>query len=157
MCQVSSFSLARFQRYRGPKFFPFSNMAATHMTYDVIIIIKTFCMSSRTNVENLFSIPQVVAEKNTKVMCGQTNKQTDRQKNKQPVDPNAIPSPNPSSSISESCKGKKNTKKTENPLRGSTYCAAGFHRATHSMTGLGQSLGNTHSLMMGGKAWGNLP
>ena len=29
MCQVSNFSLVRFQRYRGPKFFRFSNMAAT--------------------------------------------------------------------------------------------------------------------------------
>ena len=40
-------------------------------------------MSRRTNVENFVSIRQAVAEKNTKVVCGQ-NKQTD---------PNAIPSP----------------------------------------------------------------
>jgi len=41
-------------------------------------------MSSRTNSENLVSIRQVVAEKNTEVLFGQTDKQTDR---------NAIPSP----------------------------------------------------------------
>ena len=29
VCQVSIFSLVQFQRYRGPKFFHFSNMAAT--------------------------------------------------------------------------------------------------------------------------------
>ena len=31
-------------------------------------------------------------------------------------------------------------KKTENPLRGSTSCAAALRRAAHQMTGLGQSL-----------------
>ena len=59
-----------------------------HVNYDVIITIATFYMSSRTYVENFISIRQVVAEKNTKVFCGQTNRQTDKQ-----MDPNAIPSP----------------------------------------------------------------
>ena len=59
-----------------------------HMTYDVIIIIKTFYMSIRTNREIFISIRQAVAEKNMKVLCRQTNRQTDRQ-----MDPNAIPSP----------------------------------------------------------------
>ena len=54
------------------------------MNYDITIIIKTFYMSSRTNGENFISIQQVVADKNTKVLCRQTNRQTD---------PNAIPSP----------------------------------------------------------------
>ena len=47
-------------------------------------------MSSCTNDENFVSIWQVVAEKNTKVLCGQTDNQTD---------PNAIPSPNPSARV----------------------------------------------------------
>ena len=54
----------------------FSNMAAHHVTYDVIIIIKTFYMNSRTDGENLVSIRQAVVEKNMKVLYGQTNKQT---------------------------------------------------------------------------------
>ena len=45
-----------------------------HMTYDVIIIIKTFYMSSRTNGENFVSIRQAVAEKNMKDLYGQTMK-----------------------------------------------------------------------------------
>ena len=53
------------------------------MTYNVIIIIKIFYMSSRTNGENLVSIQQVVAEKNIKVLCGQTAKQAAKQTNKQ--------------------------------------------------------------------------
>ena len=44
-----------------------------HVTDDVIIINKTFHMSSRTNGENVISIWQAVAEQNTKVQCGQTN------------------------------------------------------------------------------------
>jgi len=50
-----------------------------HVTYDIIIINKTFYMSSRTNGENLVSIQQALAEKNT-----------DKQ-----MDPNAVPSPLP--------------------------------------------------------------
>ena len=55
-----------------------------HVTHDIIVIIKMFYMSRRTNGENFVSIRQAVAERNTKVLCGQTDKQTD---------PNAIPSP----------------------------------------------------------------
>ena len=51
-------------------------------TYDVIIIIKILYMSSRTNGENFVSIWQAVAEKNTKVLCRQTDRQTYRQTNK---------------------------------------------------------------------------
>jgi len=38
-------------------------------------------MSGGTNVENFISIRQAVGKKNTKVLCGQTNKQTDKQTN----------------------------------------------------------------------------
>ena len=55
-----------------------------HVTYNVIIILKTFHLRSRTDGENFLSIRQAVAKKNTKVLCGQTNRRTD---------PNAIPSP----------------------------------------------------------------
>ena len=50
-----------------------------HVTYDVIIIIRTFHMSSSTNDENVVSIWQEVAEKNMKVLCGQTDRQTNKQ------------------------------------------------------------------------------
>ena len=50
----------------------------------------------------------------------------------------------------------KNAKKSENPLRGSTSCAASLHRAAHRMTGLGQSLRDPQSLI-GGKPRGNIP
>ena len=51
----------------------------------------------------------------------------------------------------------KNAKKSENPLRGSTSCAASLRRAAHQMTGLGQNLRDPQSLMIGGKPRGNLP
>ena len=51
----------------------------------------------------------------------------------------------------------KNTKKSENPLRGSTSSADSLRRAAHQMTGLGQSLRDPHSLRIGGKAQGKLP
>ena len=51
----------------------------------------------------------------------------------------------------------KNAMKSENPLRGSTSCAASLHRAAHRMTGLGQSLRGPQSLTIGGKPWGNIP
>ena len=57
------------------------------MTYDVKIIIKTFYMSGLSFGENLFSIWQAAAEKNTHVLCRQADRQTDNQ-----MDPNAIPS-----------------------------------------------------------------
>ena len=51
----------------------------------------------------------------------------------------------------------KNEKKSENTLHGSTSCAASLHRAAHWMTGLGQSLRDPQSLMIGGKPRGNIP
>ena len=51
------------------------------MTADVILISKTLSMSSHTNGENFFSIRQAVAEEKTRVLCGQTDRQTDRQTN----------------------------------------------------------------------------
>ena len=53
-----------------------------HVTYDIIIINRTFYVSSRSNGENLVSIRQAVAEKNKSSL--RTNKQTD---------PNATPNP----------------------------------------------------------------
>ena len=53
----------------------FPTLLPHHVTYDVIII-ETFYMSTRTNGENFVSIRQAVAEKNTKVLCRQTDKQT---------------------------------------------------------------------------------
>ena len=50
-----------------------------------------------------------------------------------------------------------NIKKSQNPLRGSTSCAAALRRATHRMTGLGQSLREPQSLMKGGIPRGNPP
>ena len=44
-----------------------------------------------------------------------------------------------------------NAKKAENPLCGSTSCAAAHRRAAHRMTRLGQSLRDPHSLMIGEK------
>ena len=51
----------------------------------------------------------------------------------------------------------KNAKKSENPLRGSTSCAASLHRAAHRMTGLGHSFRDPQSLMIVGKPRGNIP
>ena len=48
-------------------------------------------------------------------------------------------------------------KKSENLLRGSTSCAASLRRAAHRMTGLGQSLRDPQSLMIGEKPQGNIP
>ena len=62
-CQVSIFSMERFRRCRGPTFLLFPTWLPHHMNYDIIIIIKTFYMSIRTDGENLVSIRQVVAEK----------------------------------------------------------------------------------------------
>ena len=47
-----------------------------HVTYELIIMIITFYMSSRSDGENFVEIRQAVAEKNTKVLCGQTDRQT---------------------------------------------------------------------------------
>ena len=84
MCQVFQiFPCCGFRDTEVQLFSVFPTWLAHHVTHDGIIMIKTFCMSSHTDVENFVSIRQAVAEKNTKVLCGQTNKQTD---------PNAIPS-----------------------------------------------------------------
>ena len=99
-CYVPSFNffLGAVSEIQRSKVFPI--WLPHHVTYDVIIIIETFNMSSCANGENFFSIRQAVAEKNTKVLCGQIKKQTyrqtdrNRQTNKQ-MDQNAIPSLNP--------------------------------------------------------------
>ena len=41
-----------------------------HVTCDVIILNETFYMRRRPYGENFVSIQHVVAEKNTKVLCG---------------------------------------------------------------------------------------
>ena len=56
-----------------------------------------------------------------------------------------------------SAKHKKNAKKIQNPLCGSTDYAAALRRAAHQMMGLGQILQDPHSLMKGGKPQSNLP
>ena len=45
--------------------------------------------------------------------------------------------------------------KTENPLHGSTFCAAAICRAVRQTIGLRQSFRDPHYLMIGGKSWGN--
>ena len=78
------FSWCGFGDAEGQSFLFFPAWLPHHVTYDVIIIIQTLYMSSRSFGENFVSICQAVAVKNrTHVLCGQTNRQTD---------PNAIPS-----------------------------------------------------------------
>ena len=62
-------------------FYIFPTWLSHHVTYDIIIIIKTFHINSCTYGENFVWIWQAVMKKNTKVLCGQTNKQTDKQTN----------------------------------------------------------------------------
>ena len=83
MCQVSIFSLCGFRDTEVQRFSVFPIWLPQHVTYDVIIINATFCMSSHTKGENFVSIQQAVAKKNTKALCGQKNWQTDRQTNRQ--------------------------------------------------------------------------
>ena len=66
--EVQSFSIF-------PKWLPH------HVTYDIIIIIKTFYMSSHSNDENFVSIRQAIAEKNDSSV--RTNKQPNKQTNRQ--------------------------------------------------------------------------
>jgi len=81
MCQVSIFfPLCVFRDTEVQSFSVFPTWLPHHVTYDVIIISITFYLSRRSCGENFVSIRQAVAEKNTKVLCGQTNKQ-DRQTN----------------------------------------------------------------------------
>ena len=63
--------------------FVFPTLLSHYMDYDVIIMIETFYMSSHTDGENFISIRQAVVEKNMKVLHGQTDRQTDRQKRTQ--------------------------------------------------------------------------
>ena len=60
-------------------FLVFPTWLLHYVTYDILITIKSFYMSSRTYGENLVSIEQAVAEKNTKVCA---DKQADRQTDK---------------------------------------------------------------------------
>ena len=63
-------------RDRGPKFFFcfFPIWLPHHITYNIIIIIETFYISSRSNGENFVSIWQAVAEKENRKFCA--DKQT---------------------------------------------------------------------------------
>ena len=90
-CYVLSFNFYPWCGFRDTEVQSFSVLPIWlphDVTYDVIIIIKTFYMSSCSYRENCVIIRQAVAEENTKVLCGQTERQTDKQ-----TDPNAIPSP----------------------------------------------------------------
>ena len=98
-CCVPSFNffLGVVSEIRRSKVFSiFPTWLPHHVTCDVINIIKTFYMGSDTNAENFVSIRQAVVDKNTKVLCGQTDRdrQTDRSKQTgKQMDPNAITSP----------------------------------------------------------------
>ena len=77
-CYVLSFNffLGVVSEIEFQSFSIFPTWLPHHVTDDVTIIIKTFyeSMSSRTSGETFISIWQAVAEKNTKVLCGQTNR-----------------------------------------------------------------------------------
>ena len=98
-CRVPSFNFFPWCGFRDTEVQSFSIFPIwlPHpVTYDVIIIIKTFYMSSRTNGENCLNPTSGCGEKHESSVL--TNKQTDRQTNRQTnkqTDPNAIPSPNP--------------------------------------------------------------
>ena len=79
MCQVSFFFLGAVSEIQSSKVFLFFQLwLPQHMTYDIKIIIERAHVhdytSSRTNGENFVLIRQAVAEKNTKVLCGQTKR-----------------------------------------------------------------------------------
>ena len=77
-----NFSLVSVSGLEVQSFSIFPTWLSHHVTYDVILIIKSFYMRSRSDGEKFASNQQeVVAEKTTKVLCGQTNK---------PTDPNAM-------------------------------------------------------------------
>ena len=74
-----NFFLGAVSEIQRSKFFSvFPTWLPHHMTYDIIIIIKTFYMSYHSYGENFVSIRQAVAEKNTKALYGETNKQMDQ-------------------------------------------------------------------------------
>ena len=70
---IFNFFLGAVSEIQRSNFFVFPIWLSLHETYDVIIIIKTFYMSSCTDDENFISIRQAVASKNKKVLCRQTN------------------------------------------------------------------------------------
>ena len=82
MCQVSIFFLGAVSEIQVKSFPVFPIWLPHHVTHDVIIINKTFCMNSRSNGENFVSIGQAVAKNNTKVQCSQTNKHRKTNKGK---------------------------------------------------------------------------
>ena len=53
MCQVSIFFLGAVSEMEVQNFYVFPTWLPHHVTYDVIIIIKTFHMGSRTDGEKL--------------------------------------------------------------------------------------------------------
>ena len=77
-CDVPSFNFflgAVSEMQRSKVFSVFPTWLPHRMIYDIMIINdKTFYMTSRSSGENFVSIRQAVAEKNTKVLCGQTNR-----------------------------------------------------------------------------------
>ena len=73
-----NFFLGAVSEIEVQRFSVFPTWLPHHMTDDIINITKTIYMRSRSSGEKFVSIQQAVAEKNTKVLCGQTNKQTDR-------------------------------------------------------------------------------
>ena len=81
-CFVTSFNLflGAVSNREVQSFSGFPMWLPHFVTYDVIIITNTFHMSRRTNGENFVSIQQVVVEKNTNVLCGQTYRQTNGSK-----------------------------------------------------------------------------
>ena len=87
MCQVSHFFLGVASKIEVQSFSVFPTWLPHHVTYDVIIINKTFHMRSRSDGEKFVSIKRAVSAKNTKVLCRQTDKQTNKRTQ------NAKPSP----------------------------------------------------------------
>jgi len=90
-----------------------------HVTYDVVIIMKTFSMSSLTFDDNFVSIRQEVAEKNT------SSVQTINQTNKQ-MDTNEILSPLARVKRISVLSGNNNNKQTNNPHVGPKHIWASW-------------------------------
>ena len=83
-CHVLSFNffLDAVSEIALKSFSVFPTWLLHHVTDNIIIMIKTFNMSIRTDSENFVSIQQAVVEKNTKVLCRQTNKHKQRDRPK---------------------------------------------------------------------------
>ena len=75
-CHVPSFNffLGAVSKIEVQSFSVFPTWLPHPITYAVIIINITFYMSSHSNGENFVSIRLAVADKNTKVLCGQTDR-----------------------------------------------------------------------------------